>query len=588
MLCLASTTALALRARGSPRAPPPRACAPSGGHLFVAQGDLRRVLADAVLYPTTDAMDAEWFPDGAPGEMFERSFTLERRVQRLDNIPDGEPSVWLSWVRYQDPEPRPPAWFVGAVEQFLRDAFEWSCADGRRPLCGRQLPLLALPVVGTGESGAKPIAGDMIAALISLLRAFVATRAVDVLLVTKSRQMLSAAQATRRRYDRLPDGALRPWAALPPSLEAAAHRLAALARGGRLALFLGSGVSRAAALPGWTELLSECARAAGVGSAAERAQLAKLSVTEQATLLQVRLGKRRLAAEREAHGGGGGGGGGDASPERVAELGRQELQRLAAARLSCERYAVLHALLASLPHAAVVTTNSDLCYDAACAAAGVSLNVLPYDTRPSERWLLKLHGDVHHPEDIVLTYSSGAPYGADREALSGLVQALLITKHMLFVGFSLRDTSFNQVATTVRRALGAADDAEEEPSAAPQAFGSAITLSERPFLAELWPDLESIPVSAGVAADEADRAMRRRITEVLLDRVCLIASPGAEHVLAPTLAGTRTAADNELREELESLAEALRDEPACRDAAAFEVVESMLIELGYPPERLRP
>ena len=84
------------------------------------------------------------------------------------------------------------------------------------------------------------------------------------------------------------------------------------------------------------------------------------------------------------------------------------------------------------------------------------------------------------------------------------------------------------------------------------------------------------------------RAMRRRITEVLLDRVCLIASPGAEHVLAPTLAGTRTAADNELREELESLAEALRDEPACRDAAAFEVVESMLIELGYPPERLRP
>ena len=178
--------------------------------------------------------------------------------------------------------------------------------------------------------------------------------------------------------------------------------------------------------------------------------------------------------------------------------------------------------------------------------------------------------------------------GADREALSGLVQALLITKHMLFVGFSLRDTSFNQVATTVRRALGAADDAEEEPSAAPQAFGSAITLSERPFLAELWPDLESIPVSAGVAADEADRAMRRRITEVLLDRVCLIASPGAEHVLAPTLAGTRTAADNELREELESLAEALRDEPACRDAAAFGVVESMLIELGYPPERLRP
>ena len=56
----------------------------------------------------------------------------------------------------------------------------------------------------------------------------------------------------------------------------------------------------------------------------------------------------------------------------------------------------------------------------------------------------------------------------------------------------------------------------------------------------------------GVATGEADRAKRRRLTEVLLDRVCLIASSGgAEHVLAPTLAGTRTAADNELKEELE-------------------------------------
>ena len=82
---------------------------------------------------------------------------------------------------------------------------------------------------------------------------------------------------------------------------------------------------------------------------------------------------------------------------------------------------------------------------------------------------------------------------------------------------------------------------------------------------------------------------RRRRLEVLLDRVCLIASSGgAEHVLAPTLAGTRTAADNELKEELERLAEALRDEPACRDAAAYAVVEEMLIELGYPPDRLRP
>ena len=58
-----------------------------------------------------------------------------------------------------------------------------------------------------------------------------------------------------------------------------------------------------------------------------------------------------------------------------------------------------------------------------------------------------------HPEDIILTYSSSNPYGYEREALSGIVQALLITKHMCFIGFSLTDDAFNQIAATVRRAL---------------------------------------------------------------------------------------------------------------------------------------
>ena len=58
--------------------------------------------------------------------------------------------------------------------------------------------------------------------------------------------------------------------------------------------------------------------------------------------------------------------------------------------------------------------------------------MLPYETRLSDtssgsalpgRWLLKLHGDVDHPEDIILTYSSSTPYGYEREALSGIVQA---------------------------------------------------------------------------------------------------------------------------------------------------------------------
>src|SRR3712207_8779016 len=37
----------------------------------------------------------------------------------------------------------------------------------------------------------------------------------------------------------------------------------------------------------------------------------------------------------------------------------------------------------------------------------------------------------------------------------GMVQALLITRHMLFVGFSLTDDNFHRIAYDVRSALGA-------------------------------------------------------------------------------------------------------------------------------------
>ena len=44
-----------------------------------------------------------------------------------------------------------------------------------------------------------------------------------------------------------------------------------------------------------------------------------------------------------------------------------------------------------------------------------------------------------------MTYLSSTPYGYEGEALSGIVQSLLITKHILFIGFLLTDDAFNQV-----------------------------------------------------------------------------------------------------------------------------------------------
>ena len=94
--------------------------------------------------------------------------------------------------------------------------------------------------------------------------------------------------------------------------------------------------------------------------------------------------------------------------------------------------------------------------------------------------------DVDHPADIILTYGSSNPYGYEREALSGIVQALLITKHMLFVGFSLTDDAFNQVLidrsrNNVRR-LGFFEEVEvnETPGSAPDRARVQVAVTEQP------------------------------------------------------------------------------------------------------------
>jgi hypothetical protein len=64
-----------------------------------------------------------------------------------------------------------------------------------------------------------------------------------------------------------------------------------------------------------------------------------------------------------------------------------------------------------------------------------------------------LHGSVTKPETIVLTRDDYLGYSASREALSAVVKATLITHHLLFVGFGLKDDHFHEIIHDVRRAF---------------------------------------------------------------------------------------------------------------------------------------
>ena len=205
------------------------------GHLFVMQGDARRIMADAVLVPTRNLSNTVWFPDGPPAGARaapRRAFTNDQRVHPLAGLRSDEPCIFLGWLWWEGDGAAPISWFVDAAEQFLRDAYALTVRRGRS-LCRRELPLLALPVVGPGRSGARDVSGALLTALMRRLSAFCDEHRCDIVLVTRSPQMLSAAQSTRRKLERrqLQQSS---WSLLGPQLLSEARRLARLASEGQV------------------------------------------------------------------------------------------------------------------------------------------------------------------------------------------------------------------------------------------------------------------------------------------------------------------------------------------------------------------
>lgn len=87
-----------------------------------------------------------------------------------------------------------------------------------------------------------------------------------------------------------------------------------------------------------------------------------------------------------------------------------------------------------------------------------TLSVLPIlPKQHSKRWLLKMHGCVSIPREIVFTRKDYIRYAETNAALGGILQALMMTKHMLFVGFSLQDDNFHRLFDSVQRARKPAD-----------------------------------------------------------------------------------------------------------------------------------
>ncbi|MGY1753749.1 SIR2 family protein [Blastococcus sp. SYSU D01042] len=489
------------------------------GHVFVVGADLTRLSCDDVLVPTgrTLRVSPGWCPllpaelvtdSDDEGACVGLSWTAGERVLEVPG--DGARRAWL--VDTVDDEGRGLPWLLDGAREALAAVARREVAE---PAHGRARRLVGLPALGTGWGGAAGRRGALLQQLLPVLREAAREHGFDVALVLKRPSDLAAAQRVRRGEDGGWD--------LPAHLQELAGQLGERARRGQLAVFLGAGVSAAAGLPTWEQLVDELAARSGLDDG-------------------LREGLTRLPAQ-------------DSAALLARELGPEVMASYVQERFGPGPYALAHALIADLPVHEFVTTNYDPLVEQAAADVGRDLRVLPFDeARPGAPWLLKLHGDAAHPESIVLTREEYLRYGDSRAALAGVLHSLLLTRHVLFVGASMLDDDLIRIAHEVRSAL------RVQGSDGGHRSGTVLSLREDPARARLWEqDVETVAM-AGPDAPAAEAARR---LEVLLDLIGCLATPPNGYLLDPAYRG-------------------LLDEQECALADALATVADHLPEDGVP------
>ena len=469
-------------------------------------------------------------------------------------------------------------WMELAVEQFGKS----------KPLFGRAKHLLALPLIGTGSGGLFEATGFVIRSLLKILNEKCEKLQVDVALILYEKDVYVAAQKERAR--------LTPYKYklfLHKYLFESIDELSEIAVNGDLALFIGAGASMGAGLPSWAKLLEELASEFSL----DMVQFKKLGYLDQAKIID-----RRLQGLERSVG--------------------QEISK----RLKSHYFSLTHALLQSLPTKDVITTNYDVLYEKAYknVAERKKLSLLPYNPQlKSDRFLLKMHGCINHPEDIVLTRKDYIRYARKRAVLGGVLQSTLLTKHLLYIGFSLNDPNFDAIFDAVRNQDNnnqksvvdvdgnnhdnnnnsnknvATEKQNGKKKGLRKTYSSgnfnenrfklserntAILLKSSKLSQELWEDDVKILQIANNdgSEDQISFPTLSRRQEIFLDALtsqCVLKT-GVPYILEPKYKNLLSKPDIELKNIVDNFIEEMEKNDAVRKSSAFNTVDKMVRQLG--------
>jgi hypothetical protein len=152
--------------------------------------------------------------------------------------------------------------------------------------------------------------------------------------------------------------------------------------------------------------------------------------------------------------------------------------------------------------------------------------------------LLLGFGDFLLATDIVLTRHQYLTYNDRRSALAGVVSTILLTKHLLFVGFSLSDENFHLINSVVRKLSPAAE----------AKTSTAFLLASNPLQSELYDNIQLVSMTEpGSNPPGALMGEAARLLEILLDYLnCWTITP-TNHLLDPAFECLLSADEKALR-----------------------------------------
>ncbi len=510
--------------------------APDRPHVFVVHGDLTQLACDAIMIPTDARLSVRHHWHGVVPEHAELRDRPELRALRsgkafahaLDPVLDAngeevDPDAPLRVLTtvplngFQSVEELRPR-----INKFIlvaRRAVALHRGDRSTSQVRRALPLVAMPLFASGGGGGGMRRTALIDTVLDEARAAAEMAEVDVAIVVRKEEDAALAQQRRRT------SAAASWAAVEPRLVEHAQRLAAHALADRMVPFMGAGVSMSAGAPSWSKLLEDLATLTELDDETRKALLnGTLNELDQASYLEARFAEQKKDFR-----------------SAVADL------------VERPRYGLAPALIAATADEQAITLNYDTLFERASEAAGRPRRVLTGGGRSDlavdgggamagDRWLLKLHGSATHPESIVLTRGDYLGFASDRSALSAIVKANLLTRHLLFVGFGLADDHFHEIVHDVKRAVG--DTATS---------ATALTLFDDPLTAGLWStSLTIVPMlTEQFTPDAVPRAART--LELFLDALAAYSIDSESYLRDDRYAEGLTDMEREIRERLLAL-----------------------------------